>query len=1081
MSIIRQLLDSASLEVLFLEQLGWDRAPNIDLEELIASSLLRNCNLNAIAEKKGVVVWHCTSIPPAPDRQRIDRIISRHSAERLLIFTKASAQLWLWPERRPSGGTRLVPHPYEVGQPNLALEQRLKRIRFLLAEEKDLQTLDVRERVRTAFNAEAITRNFYKDISEQRVSLSKAIAGLENEEERQLYASILLDRLMFIYFIQQKGFLDNDREYLSHRLEQVQQVQGPDHFFEFYRDFLVPLFHQGLGSAKPAYNDLQIKELIGEVPYINGGLFSVIPLELKRSISVPDEAFVKVFELFNRYRWHLDERPSGVENEINPEVLGYILEQYINQKDQGAYYTADDIAGFMTGVTITGYFLERMNDASLWSLMRSDPSRYTHEAMRHGANENAFPDSLEPKDWATSDWEAPAPPDVGLPTEKKREAAARIASYRRICNQLGNGQINSVDAATTANLNLMQLAVDWLQEQESPNILLKAWQNLKEIRVLDPTCGSGAFLLAGMKVLQELYAAVLEAIEHRLNSTLGTPDPILKSIADEVNRHPSRDYFLRKTIALHNLYGVDRMAEAVEIARLRLFLALAATVDEHAGLEPLPDLDMNIRWGNTLVGCVTTEDLKMLHEGNMLVQDQLLEIEQKAVDLRTSYQQFQEAQRMNLGDSIADRKADLQRKTKSLGGKLDWLFSKADNQPASWSFEEWKASHQPFHWLAEFPEAMLAGGFSVVVGNPPFISRSKVVTHLYQFEGFNTDKAPDIFAPCMERAASLVSRPGRFAMVAPISQVSGLQFDILRETLAFLLPVRWVSVFDLIPGNLFKAKMRPVITIGNAGAERNTLFTSGLRRWRSEYRPHLFATSYFSSSHPVPNMKHVWPLIGDDAASVMLQGLQQSGSCVGHFVKRHGRFLVGRKTVMNLRFMTVFLTEPPCWEKSGTAPGQRIQQNASAWLPFSNAFHQQAAYLIFAGRFGHWLWTTIGDAFHITDSMLKWFPCNLDRLKPVADQLAELAEELNLAQIKAPMVDRNKKFIGGYDLGACRDITDQADELIMKQLGVGEYWPTILLLDNRIVKSGSRGVKTSYEWLKDWTPTRGPWDPSMPD
>ena len=1081
MSIIRQLLDSASLEVLFLEQLGWDRAPNIDLEELIVSPLLRNCNLNAIAEKKGVVVWHCTNIPPAPDRQRIDRIISHHSAERLLIFTKASAQLWLWPERRPSGGTRLVPHPYEVGQPNLALEQRLKRIRFLLDEEKDLQTLDVRERVRTAFNAEAITRNFYKDISEQRVSLSKAIAGLENEEEGQLYASILLDRLMFIYFIQQKGFLDNDREYLSHRLEQVQRAQGPDHFFEFYRDFLVPLFHQGLGSDKPTYNDPQIKELIGEVPYINGGLFSVIPLELKRSISVPDEAFAKVFELFNRYRWHLDERPSGVENEINPEVLGYILEQYINQKDQGAYYTADDIAGFMTGVTVAGYFLERMNDASLWPMMRSDPKRYIHEAMRFGTDRDAFHESLEPSDWVTSDWETLAAPDVGLPTEKRREAAARIAAYDHICNQIQNGQINSVDTATTANLNLIQLAIDWIQEQEAPNVLLKAWQNLKEIRVLDPTCGSGAFLLAAMKVLQELYTAVIEGINHHLERSLGTADPILVSIAAEVNRHPSRDYYLRKTIALHNLYGVDRMAEAVEIARLRLFLALAATVDEQSGLEPLPDLDMNIRWGNTLVGCVSTEDLQILHEGNMLVKDQLLEIEQKSADLRTSYQQFQEAQRMNLGDQVAESKFDLQRKTKSLNEKLDWLFSKADNQPASWDFEKWKISHQPFHWLSEFPEAMLAGGFSVVVGNPPFINRSKVVPRLYKFEGFKTDKAPDIFAPCMERAANLVSRPGRFAMLSPISQVSGLKFEILRKTLAELLPVRWVTVFDLRPDRLFEAQIRPVITMGTTGSESTALYTSGLRRWRKEFRPYLFSTTWFSPSCPPSDMKLVWPMIGDDNASLLLQNLQNSGRNLGHFVKKNGEFLVGRKTVMNLRFMTVFLTDPPCWDFNADTCGNRIGQSKTKWMPFDSEINQQAAFLIFAGRFGHWLWTTIGDAFDITDSMLTWFPCDLNRLLPIGDQLAELAEELDKAQMDAPMVDKNKKFIGGYDLGACRNITDQADELIMTQLGVGKYWPTVLLLDNRIVKSDRGSSTTSYEWLKDWTPTRGPWDPSLPE
>ena len=1001
-----------------------------------------------------------------------------------MVFTEADRQLWLWPERRPSGGTRLVTHPYQSAHANPALEQRLRRIEFSLAEEAELTTLKVRERVRTAFHAEGITKRFYDDISEQRDQLALAITGLD-ESDRQFYASILLDRLIFIYFIQQKGFLDNDREYLSRRLDMVRELQGPNHFYEFYRDFLVPLFHQALGSSAPEYDDPQIQTLIGQVPYVNGGLFSKMPLERRHGIRVPDSAFTRVFALFDQYRWHLDERPTEEKNEINPEVLGYILEQYINQKERGAYYTADDITGWMAGLSIAGHFLDQMDDASIWATMREDPGRYLHEAMRHGEDSHWIPKDLEPVDWIGSEWEELTPDDIGLPTERLRETADRIQTCRRIRQRIETGEIASVDAAVTSNLDLTQLAVDWLGDLDSARILRKAWSALMELRVLDPTCGSGAFLLAAMKTLQDLYEVLFLAIEHHVRTSPGQPDVQLAALVEDAARHPSREYYLRKTIALHNLYGVDIMSEAVEIARLRLFLALVSTVSERENLEPLPDLDMNVRCGNILVGCVSMEELNQAHAGDMWMTRRLLAIEERVMALRQSYQQFQEAQHQNLGDGAASFKENLIAETETLRGELDHLYARTEDQTEDWDFNEWRRSHQPFHWMAEFPEAMLAGGFSAVIGNPPFISRKNVVPHLYQYSGFETDKAPDIYAPCMERAAGLLKRGGRFAMIAPISQISGLRFGVLRNTLVQKLNPCWATVYDLIPDQLFAAKVRPVITLGRANETGTELWTSNLRRWRKEYRSYLFATVRFSASGPLKEMKSVWPLVGDEAASMMLAELRRSKCQIGDFVSRYGQFRVGRKAVMNLRFMTAFLTEPPCWTKAvssmGGKPGARIPQTKVKWMHFNTELHRNAAYLIFAGRLGHWLWTTVGDAFDITDSMLKWFPCDLDRLSPIAHQLRDLATALDAAQMNAPMVDRNRHFIGGFDLGQCRDITDEADQLIMKQLGVEEYWPAILMLDNRIVKSGNRGVKTSYHWLKKWTPTRGPWDPSMPE
>ena len=65
---------------------------------------------------------------------------------------------------------------------------------------------------------------------------------------------------------------------------------------------------------------------MGKVPFLNGGLFDVHDLERDNpEISIPDAAFERVFDFFDGYRWHLDERPYQEDNEINPDVLGYIF------------------------------------------------------------------------------------------------------------------------------------------------------------------------------------------------------------------------------------------------------------------------------------------------------------------------------------------------------------------------------------------------------------------------------------------------------------------------------------------------------------------------------------------------------------------------------------------------------------------------------------------------------------------------------------------------------------------------------------------------------------------------------------
>ncbi len=124
---------------------------------------------------------------------------------------------------------------------------------------------------------------------------------------------------------------------------------------------------------------------------------------------------------------------------------------------------------------------------------------------------------------------------------------------------------------------------------------------LPELKLLDPACGSGAFLVAAMKTLINIYSAVIGRIKF-LNDK-GLNERLRRWESD----HKSLAYFIKRTIITDNLFGVDLMEEATEIARLRLFLALVASAQTVDELEPLPNIDFNILAGNSLIGLLRVE------------------------------------------------------------------------------------------------------------------------------------------------------------------------------------------------------------------------------------------------------------------------------------------------------------------------------------------------------------------------------------------------------------------------------------------------------------------------------------------
>ena len=172
---------------------------------------------------------------------------------------------------------------------------------------------------------------------------------------------MLLNRLMFIYFLQRKYFLDGgNTRYLQEKLEESKK-RGRD---RYYSDFLERSFLRRLRQARESSAVRLQENCSGKIKYLNGGLFLPHRVEMENAkIRVPDKAFENLFALFERYSWNLNDTPGGNDDEINPDVLGYIFEKYINQKEFGAYYTRPEITGYLCERTIYKLVLDKINAA----------------------------------------------------------------------------------------------------------------------------------------------------------------------------------------------------------------------------------------------------------------------------------------------------------------------------------------------------------------------------------------------------------------------------------------------------------------------------------------------------------------------------------------------------------------------------------------------------------------------------------------------------------------------------------------------------------------------------------------------
>ncbi len=1266
---VRKCLKSFDFNTLFREHLGWDKH-HAELDIPVDGDTVR---LTAVAQKRSFVAYVCPTIPDRNVRRKIDHQVTKTAREHFVIYADKDTgqQVWQWVRREPGKPIASRDHRFDASTTGDALIQRLDQIAVSMAEEETLALPDVTGKVKAALDVDKVTKKFYDRFKAEHSAFLKFIKGIKVKADLEWYTSLMLNRLMFVYFIQKKGFLDGDTNYMQNRMRQVREIKGKDKFQSFYRYFLLRLFHDGLGQLEAERKlDRDMEKLIGKVPYLNGGFFEVHQLEERNTdIDIPDKAFEKLFAFFDEFAWHLDERPLRAGNEINPDVVGYIFEKYINQKQMGAYYTKEDITEYISKNTIIPFLFDAAQkkcpiafkpDSFLWRLLRDDPDRYIYAAVRHGVIDDAgeileLPKEVEAgvKDVAKrGGWNKAAPQPFALPTETWREYIARRQRCLELRDKLMKGEIQQINDLITQNLDIWQFARDAILNSEGPELLRAFWQAIagrvpeksnekfeSGITVLDPTCGSGAFLFAALRILETLYSDclqgmasfieepdaapsapeeqvksliargendrcefkttmrhcittsqasmpedkrkevlkakdkdrnhdVLKSVAAMLNTAGGdvvigvqddgtvfgleadynyfskesernpdgyelwlrqlfinhfgvlnsqkvrahfvmlegkqvlwlrvlpaetaayvvgeskqktlyirngnetraleieqvvayhqsrfTPDaikallapapvPVVKpgkkkrfedfrSILAQIAQHPSERYFILKSIIINNLFGVDIMEEAVEICKLRLFLKLVAQVETVGQIEPLPDIDFNIRAGNTLVGYASLNEIRQSQKGTLgFGASEVERIEEDALAVEKCFEQFRAQQTKHGGKVTSNDKQELRRRLAKLDQELDSYLAGeyGINVEREKVFDAWKASHQPFHWFVEFYGIMRNGGFDVIIGNPPYVVYSEnSVGYRIPINHFATHPTKNLYSFVFERSIALAQRRSPVGLIVQLTAISSERLNTLQDLLVGRGLLACIS-FPRRPESVFEGVEMPVVILISLAGQTSTYATTRINRFYTQERPTAIP-SIHTVSHNVRIHGHRIAKFGDAVDLNIINKIQTPTTTVDSLTSKSDNNVLFYQEAC--RYWLKAMDGLPFFTRNG----KRMDPPHGRVINFKSKNAASFVACLLNSSLFYWYYSAFSDCEHVNDALLRTFriPANIldeDWIR----QASRLAKRLHETSSRKTIKTKQGHVINYDEMKAslAKEILDEIDRKLGKWFG----------------------------------------------
>ena len=208
------------------------------------------------------------------------------------------------------------------------------------------------------FSTDVLNKSFYLEYQQLSVSIIKYVTKEYEIGKMQAHQGVLnfLNRIMFVYFVQNKGWLMNDTNFIFHYWQSYQESNQQDNFHEHWLNTLFfKAFNNRFAEAHKSMKYLP-ENYIGALtnaPYLNGGLFHYYPDT--DNFILPDKYFTQIFTFFESYIFTIKEdTPQELSLDINPELLGKMYEGMINATDlddvdaeHGIVYTERPEINFM--------------------------------------------------------------------------------------------------------------------------------------------------------------------------------------------------------------------------------------------------------------------------------------------------------------------------------------------------------------------------------------------------------------------------------------------------------------------------------------------------------------------------------------------------------------------------------------------------------------------------------------------------------------------------------------------------------------------------------------------------------------
>ena len=590
--------------------------------------------------------------------------------------------------------------------------------------------------IKNAFSVEALSDDFFDEYRKQYAEFVKFLTGkmyvkkgnkwVEQEvgepdeqfftsfgEDEKLvrdYIKKMMGRIVFLYFLQSKGWLAGNLHYMHDLFDNA----SDDIKADFLDKVLEPMFF-GLLNTKPEdrataplVNGVGVKYIphAEAIPYLNGGLFQQEQIDEVDS-RFPAEMFQSLFDFFDSYNFTIDENdPNDAEVGVDPEMLGKIFENLLeDNKDKGAFYTPKEIVRYMCQESLIAYL------------------------------------------------------QTGVEDEETKKGIANFV------------KTNDVEELGGASSDLA-MSID---------------QKLKDVKICDPAIGSGAF---PMGLLRELYACrkAIEVFE--------------SDNAADIKRH----------IIQNNIYGVDIEKGAVDIARLRFWLALI--IDEKEPM-PLPNLDFKIMQGNSLLESYKGVDLSQM-------QNEVKRGESVRIKGRRSKQIVVSKPELALVFDEKDALKNIQDLVKKYFDITDHqerdecrnqinryikdYIKKCGPAIADEVDELEIPNSQFFLWHTYFADVFENGGFDIVIGNPPYVNVEGITVEdkqVYKNRFSCFEKRADLFSLFLEMALTLLSKEsGIVTYIIPSVIHSNLSYKKLRN---LFLNNNWLSEVCYTGGKVFHA------------------------------------------------------------------------------------------------------------------------------------------------------------------------------------------------------------------------------------------------------------------------------------